>query len=201
MTKPMDNITQQTLVILKPDAVARGIMGEIITRFEKVGLKMVAGKFMQVNRDLADKHYPADRKEFIEGMGNKTKENYADLGLDLSKDFGDKTDAHSIGLVIRNWLSDMITSGPVFAMVWEGPHAVELVRKLCGHTLPLKSAPGTIRGDYSYDSSALANFGKRPIKNLMHASGNQEEATFEIALWFGKEEICSYARAQDSVMK
>lgn len=197
----MDNITEQTLVILKPDAVTRGIMGEIISRFERVGLKMIAGKFMTVTRELADKHYPASRKEFIEGMGNKTRENYQDLGLDLAKDFGSKTDAHSIGMVIREWLVGMITSGPVLAMVWEGPHAVELVRKLCGHTLPLKSAPGTIRGDYSYDSSALANFGKRPIKNLMHASGNLEEAKFEVALWFTKNEISSYKRVQEEAMK
>lgn len=197
----MQSSTQQTLVILKPDAVSRGIMGEIVSRFERVGLKMVAGKFMQVSRELADKHYPASRKEFIEGMGNKTRENYADLGLDLSTDFGDKTDAHSIGMVIREWLVEMITSGPVFVMVWEGPHAVELVRKLCGHTLPLKSTPGTIRGDYSYDSSALANFGKRPIKNLMHASGNVEEAVFEVKLWFSADEITTYTRVQEVAMK
>ncbi|MFO0703358.1 MAG: nucleoside-diphosphate kinase [Patescibacteria group bacterium] len=197
----MNNVTERTLVILKPDAVSRGIMGEIISRFERVGLKMVAGKFMSVSKELADRHYPASRKEFIEGMGNKTKENYADLKLDLSKDFGDKTDAHSIGLVIREWLVSMITSGPVLAMVWEGPHAVELVRKLCGHTLPLKSAPGTIRGDYSFDSSALANFGKRPIKNLMHASGNLDEAKFEVDLWFTKDEISSYKRVEEEAMR
>jgi nucleoside-diphosphate kinase len=197
----MNSVVEQTLVILKPDAVARGIMGEIISRFERVGLKMVAGKFMTVSRDLADKHYPSSRTEFIEGMGNKTRENYQDLGLDLAVDFGDKTDAHSIGMVIREWLVDMITSGPVLAMVWEGPHAVELVRKLCGHTLPLKSAPGTIRGDYSYDSSALANFGKRPIKNLMHSSGNLDEAKFEVSLWFDKSEISSYKRVQEEAMK
>jgi nucleoside-diphosphate kinase len=194
------NTVQRSLVVLKPDSVARGIMGEIITRFERIGLKMVAGKFMTVTKDLANKHYPEDRKEFIEGMGNKTRENYADLGLDLGADFGDKTSAHEIGLVIRNWLVEQITSGPVFAMVWEGPHAIELIRKMCGHTLPLKSAPGTIRGDFSYDSSALANFGKRPIKNLMHASGNSDEALFEVGLWFKKEEICVYQNADESIM-
>jgi nucleoside-diphosphate kinase len=197
----MNNVIDRTLVVLKPDAVSRGIMGEIISRFEKVGLKLVAAKFMQVSKELANKHYPADRREFIEGMGNKTRENYADLGLDLAKDFGTKTDAYSIGLVIREWLVQMITSGPVLAMVWEGPHAVELVRKLCGHTLPFKSAPGTIRGDYSYDSSALANFGKRPIKNLMHASGNIDEAKFEVRLWFAEHEIVSYERSDERIMK
>lgn len=191
---------EKTLIVMKPDAVARGIVGEIITRFEKVGLKIVAAKFLQVDKTLADKHYPASRKEFIEGMGNKTLENYQTLGIDPTKEFG-HADAHKIGLQIREWLVDMIMAGPVFAFVLEGPHAVELVRKIVGHTLPAKAAPGTIRGDYSYDSSALANFGKRPIKNLLHASGNKEEADFEIALWFNPEEVHSCERAEERVMQ
>lgn len=196
----MHTYIQRTLVVLKPDTIARGIMGEIITRFERVGLKMIAGKLMKVSKELADKHYPASRKEFIEGMGNKTRENYAELGLDLSQDFGKATDAHAIGLVIRNWLSEMITSGPVLAMVWEGPHAVELVRKFCGHTLPIKSPPGTIRGDYAFDSSALANYGKRPLINLIHASGTAEEAEYEVKLWFAEDELVAYTRVQESAM-
>ncbi|HLL61086.1 MAG TPA: nucleoside-diphosphate kinase, partial [Candidatus Nitrosocosmicus sp.] len=147
---------ERTLVVLKPDAVSRGLVGKIITRFEQVGLKIVAAKTMIVSREHADKHYPASRSEFIEGMGKKTLENYKDLGIDPTAEFGGE-DPHKIGLVIREWLVGMITEGPVFAMVLEGPHAVELVRKLVGHTLPLLSAPGTIRGDYSFDSSYLAN--------------------------------------------
>ncbi len=197
----MSTVTEQSLVVLKPDAVARGLSGAIITRFERVGLKLVAAKLMRVTPELANKHYPASRTEFIEGMGNKTKENYVELGLDLAKDFGAQADAHSIGLTIREWLVTMITSGPVFAMVWEGPHAVDLIRKMVGHTLPLKSAPGTIRGDYSFDSSALANFGKRPIKNLVHASGNKPEAEFEVPLWFSATEIQSYVRAEEDIME
>ena len=197
----MSTVTEQSLVVLKPDAVARGLSGAIITRFERVGLKLVAAKLMRVSPELANKHYPASRTEFIEGMGNKTKENYVELGLDLAKDFGAQADAHSIGLTIREWLVTMITSGPVFAMVWEGPHAVDLIRKMVGHTLPLKSAPGTIRGDYSFDSSALANFGKRPIKNLVHASGNKPEAEFEVPLWFSATEIQSYVRAEEDIME
>ncbi|MEI6532914.1 MAG: nucleoside-diphosphate kinase [Candidatus Roizmanbacteria bacterium] len=191
---------EQTLIVLKPDAVSRGIMGDIITRFEKIGLKMVAGSFMIVTKELADKHYPASRTEFIVGMANKTIENYKELGLDLDKDFG-TTDPLKIGLKIREWLVDAITSGPVLAMIWEGPHAVELVRKIVGHTLPLKALPGTIRGDYSYDSSALANFGKRPIKNMVHASGNVEEAEFEVKLWSKLLPIHKYTRVEEVVMK
>jgi nucleoside-diphosphate kinase len=191
---------EQTLIVLKPDAVSRGIMGEIITRFEKVGLKMVAAKMTRVTKDMADKHYPVTREAFIKGMGQKTLDNYKSLGVDVVKELGTE-DSFEIGKIIREWLVDMITSGPVLAFVLEGPHAVELVRKICGHTLPLLSAPGTIRGDYSYDSSYLANTGKRPIKNLLHASGNLEEAQYEIPLWFPPEEIYVYERVEEKVMK
>lgn len=193
-------MTEQTLVIFKPDSVARGLVGEITSRFEKVGLKVVAAKMLTVSRELADKHYPSDRMEFINGMGGKTLENYQEMGLDPMKEMG-TADTHEIGLKIREWLVDMITAGPVLVYVLEAPHAVELVRKMVGHTLPLKSAPGTIRGDYSYDSSFLANTNKRPIKNLIHASGNVEEAKFEVSLWFKEEEIFDYQRVEEQVIK
>ena len=182
---------EQTLVILKPDALQRGIAGEIITRFERIGLKIVAVKMVVATEELANKHYPTSRTEFIEGMGNKTLENYEEQGLDPFKELG-TDDAHKIGLQLQKWLVEFITDGPVLAFVLEGPHAVELVRKICGHTLPSKSLPGTIRGDYSFDSSALANKSKRPIRNLVHASGSVEEAEFEVGLWFSESEIHSY---------
>ena len=191
---------ERTLVIFKPDSVARGLVGEIITRFERVGLKIIGMKMMMVSRELADKHYPASREEFINGMGGKTLENYEKLGIDAMKEFGSK-DPHEIGLKIREWLVTMITEAPVITMVLEGPHSVELVRKMVGHTLPLASAPGTIRGDYSYDSSYLANTGGRPIKNLLHASGNVEEAQFEVSLWYDNKELMSYKRVEEEVMK
>ena len=194
------SMKQRTLVVLKPDAVKRGLIGEIIKRFERVGLKLVACKMLQVSRELADKHYPLSRREFIEGMGKKTLENYKDMGVDPIKEMG-TDDPYEIGKVIREWLVEMITSGPVLAMVWEGPHAVELVRKITGHTLPLKAEPGTIRGDFSFDSSYLANTGKRAIKNLLHASGDPEEAEYEINLWFSEDEIHSYERAEEKVME
>jgi nucleoside-diphosphate kinase len=191
---------EKTLVIFKPDSVSRGLVGEIISRFEKVGLKIVGMKMLMVSRDLADKHYPASRTEFINGMGGKTLENYKNLGIDPIAEFGTE-DPHAIGLKIREWLVDMITVSPVITMVLEGPHAVELVRKMVGHTLPLMSAPGTIRGDYSYDSSYLANTTGRPIKNLLHASGNKEEAVFEVDLWYRQEELVNYKRVEEDVMR
>lgn len=191
---------EQTLVILKPDAVARGLIGKITSRFENVGLKIVGAKVMRATKDLAKKHYPIEREAFIRGMGQKTLDNYKALGVDPKKEVG-TDDPLEIGKIIRDWLDELITGGPVFAMVLEGPHAVELVRKLCGHTLPLLAAPGTIRGDLSYDSSYLANTGKRAIKNLIHASGTVEEAKYEIPLWFSPSELHSYERVEEDIMR
>lgn len=182
---------ERTLIVLKPDAVQRGLSGEILARFEKVGLKIVGAKMFIPSKELLNTHYPVDRNEFIEGMGNKTLSDYKEQGLDPNKDFG-HDDPHKIGLQVQKWLVDFMSSAPVFAAVLEGPHAIEVVRKLRGHTLPLKALPGTITGDYSFDSSALGNDGKRPIRNLVHASGNKEEAEFEIGLWFKPEEIYAY---------
>lgn len=182
---------ERTLVVLKPDAVQRGIVGEIITRFERVGLKIVASKLFIPSRELLDRHYPSDRKEFVEGLGSRTLESYKEMGLDPIEQFGNE-DAARIGEQVRTWLTDFMSSGPVFAFALEGPHAIEVVRKIVGSTLPQKAQPGTIRGDYSFDSSYLANSASRPIKNLIHASGNQEEATFELDLWFSDDEIAEY---------
>lgn len=182
---------ERTLVIFKPDAMQRGLIGEIITRFEKVGLKIVAVKLLTAKKELVEQHYPADREELWVGIGNKTLENYRDLEMDPKESLG-TAEALEIGKMVRVWLMDYLMEGPVLAVVLESPHAVELVRKMVGHTLPLVSAPGTIRGDYSFDSSYLANSNKRPIRNLLHASGNKEEAEYEIPLWFAPSEIHSY---------
>lgn len=186
-----DSPIEKTLVVLKPDAVQRGLIGEIISRFEKVGLKIVAAKMLVASDELLNKHYPTDRREFIEGMGEKSLANYRELGIDPIKALG-TDDAYKLGMEIQGWIMQYLKSGPVFALVLEGPHAIELVRKLRGHTLPYMAAPGTITGDYSFDSSSLANASKRPIKNLVHASGNKDEAEFEVNLWFSPDEIHNY---------
>jgi nucleoside-diphosphate kinase len=190
---------EQTLVVLKPDAVKRGLIGEIIGRFEKVGLKVVAAKFVKVDEALAEKHYPVEREAWVRAMGEKTLENYQKFNIDPVKMLG-TADTFVIGKMIQKWLVEYITSDPVLAFVLESPHAVELVRKLCGHTLPLLSPPGTVRGDFCFDSSYLANTGKRAIKNLIHASGSIEEAKYEISLWFSPAEIYAYERVEDKVM-
>ena len=190
---------EQTLVVIKPDGVVRGLVGRIIKRFERVGLKIVAAKMMQVSKEHAEKHYPSDRHELWEGIGKKTLENYEEQGMDPIKEMG-TADPKEIGDQIREWLHEYITEGPVFAFVLEGPHAIEIVRQMAGHTLPFKAAPGTIRGDFSFDSAAIANSKKRPIRNLIHASGNRAEAKHEVELWFDKNEMTSYKRVEEVAM-
>ncbi len=182
---------ERTLVVLKPDAIQRGIVGDVIGRFEKIGLKIIGVKMVLITEEIANKHYPVTRTEFIEGMGKKTLENYKEQGMDPKKEMGTES-PKEIGLMVQKWLVKFITSDPVVAIVLEGPHAVELVRKVCGHTLPAKALPGTIRGDYSFDSSYLANSKKRPIRNLIHASGTVDEAEYEISLWFSETELYTY---------
>lgn len=190
---------ERSLVLIKPDGVKRGLIGEVIGRFERTGLKLVAAKMVWVDKDLVDKHYPDSREEFIKGMGQKTLDNYKELGFDPIEHAG-TDDPHKIGLMINAWNKEFLTDGPVMAMVWEGNHVIPSIRKLVGSTLPSLAIPGTIRGDFSVDSSALANAKKRAIKNLIHASGNEEEAKFEIDLWFTPKEIHSYPRVGEDVM-
>ena len=189
----------RTLVLIKPDGVKRGIVGDIIHRFERGGLKLVGMKMVWVERSHVDKHYPDSRTEFLKGMGEKTLKSYAEYGKDPKKELG-TADPLEIGKMVNNWNKDFLTSGPVVAMVWEGNHAIDNVRRITGATLPVFAAPGTIRGDYSIDSPVLANERRRAVKNLIHASGEPKEAEMEINLWFKPKELHSYPRAEEEVM-
>lgn len=191
---------EKTLVLLKPDAMARAVVGEIISRFEKAGLKILATKMVTPNKDLAHKHYPTHRREFIEGMGHKTLQSYREEGHDPLSNFGTQ-DPHEIGLQLQKWLVDFLVSGPVIALVLEGPDAIKLVRNIAGHTIPAKAEKGTIRGDYSDDSAVRANAEQRSIKNLVHASGDKKEAEFEISLWFKADELFDYKTAHDHLTR
>ncbi|HXY18221.1 MAG TPA: nucleoside-diphosphate kinase [Candidatus Nitrosopolaris sp.] len=179
---------ERTLVLLKPDAVQRRLVGDIISRFEKAGLELVATKMVRPDEELAHKHYPTSRRDFIEGMGNKTLGDYKLSGLNPVDDFG-SDDPYKIGLQVQKWLVDFLTSGPVMALVIEGRGAIAQVRKLAGNTIPVLAEKGTIRGDHSDDSPSKANAEKRAIKNLVHASGDKAEADFEINLWFTPDEL------------
>lgn len=189
---------EQTLILAKPDALQRGIVGEIIKRFETRGLKVVALKMVKPSSEHIKKHYLAT-KEQLEGMGNKSLENLKVLGLDAKKLLG-MDSALEIGKMINNWNFEFLSSSPVVAMVFEGPHAVDMGRKIVGNTLPFKADIGTIRGDLSVDSSTLGNFNKRPIRNIVHASGSISEAKREISHWFSKKEIFEYKRVDEAIM-
>jgi nucleoside-diphosphate kinase len=177
-------MTEETLVVIKPDGVTRGLTGRIIDQFLDTGLKLTKLELRHVTADLIERHYPDD-EGWLSSVGRKTLDDYARLGLDSDQYFG-ASDALVIGRVIKGWLVDYLTQGPVVAMVLSGNEAIGRVRKLCGNTVPTMADPATIRGRFSLDSAAAANAEKRPIQNLVHASGNAEEAAYEIGLWFGE---------------
>ena len=162
------NLIQRTLILFKPDAVQRGIVGEILTRFERVGLKIVGTKMIFPNKEHYHKHY-----EGIGKMVTRRGENAFDMALEF------------------------MTQGPVIAMVFEGVEAVELVRKLVGGTEPKSALPGTIRGDYSHMSFGYADEHNVGIPNLIHASGSIEEAKQEIEHWFSNYEIYDYSSPRE----
>ena len=159
---------ERTLIIMKPDAVQRGITGEILSRFEKVGLKIVGAKMLKPDYDQFFHHY-----ETIGKVVSRRGKEVFDVTL------------------------EMMSDGPVIAYVLEGVEAAALVRKMVGATEPKSSLPGTIRGDYSHLSYAHADANKIGIPNLIHASGDAEEAVLEIAHWFSEAELYDYQTAHE----
>ncbi|MES2216307.1 MAG: nucleoside-diphosphate kinase [Patescibacteria group bacterium] len=177
---------ERTLVIIKPDGIQRTLIGEIIKRYERVGLKLVGLKMLIPTADMIDKHYTLD-PEWMLKTGKKNIQAYIDKGL--TPPFADPLD-HS--KVILEKLKKYMTSGPVIALVWEGAHAVAVVRKISGSTEPMLSAPGTIRGDFVLDSYKISDDDNRAVRNLVHSSGSVKEAEDEIKHWFEKEELFDY---------
>src|SRR3989338_9723755 len=191
---------EKTVVLIKPDGVKRGLAGEVISRFEKMGLKILAMKMVWIDRKLAQKHYPESRTELMAAIGRKTLETYEKYGRDTKEEFGD-LEPIEIGKMVNKWNIDFITSGPVIAILLQGIHAIDNVRMLAGHTLQVFAVSGTIRGDFSIDSPALANVQGRAVHNIIHASGNTEEAKYEEQLWFRKQDIVdNYKRTDEEVM-
>ena len=188
---------ERTLVLIKPDAVMRGLIGVIYQRFEQAGLKIVACKMVFPTRKLLDGHFPKS-EEWIRGMGEKTLETYREYGINPVDILG-TADALAIGQKIKEWNYRYLTLGPVMVIALEGIHAVDTVRKLIGHTLPYKASPGTIRGDFSINAPDLANVVGSACKNLVHASGTTEEAEQEIANWFSSAELLAWQRTDDFV--
>lgn len=189
---------EKTVVLIKPDGVKRGLIGEVIKRFESRGLKVIALKMIVASKEHAHNHYP-NSEEWLRGMGEKTLETYKQYGKDALKEVG-SDDALEIGKMVAEWNVKFLTSGPMVAMVVQGIHAVDMVRKIVGKTIPAVAEMGTIRGDFSVDSPTLANAGKRAIHNIVHASGDQAEAEHELKHWFDDKEINEYTRAEEDIM-
>lgn len=184
---------ERTLVLIKPDGVQRGFVGEIIGRFERVGLKLVAMKMVHAAHEDVDRHY-ALTEEWMKNVYEKAKAKYEASGEGFPY-----PDHIAYGTEIKNGLVAFLKSAPIVALVWEGEKSVSLVRKLVGATEPASSAPGTIRGDLSHDTYALSNAQNRPLRNLIHASGAVDEAEHEIKIWFTDVELYQYEHVNDRV--
>lgn len=185
---------EKTLVLIKPDGIQRTLIGEIIKRLERVGLKLTAIKMIVPNDDFIEKHYTLD-PEWRRITGEKTIKSYLDKGLEPPY-----SDPYKVTEIILNNMKKFMTSGPVIAMVWQGVHAVKLTRKLVGGTEPFTSDVGTIRGDFVLDSYELSDVDGRAIRNLVHASGSVEDAKKEIDLWFKPEEIINYKLISERIL-
>ncbi len=191
---------EKTVVIIKPDGVKRGLTGEIIRRIEQRGLKIIAIKMIGATPEQMDAHYPKDR-DWITNLGRNTQRAYQEYNVPrtLAEDYGTE-DLYEIGKMVRGWLITFMTSGPLVKMVVAGLHAIAMARKIVGPTVPSFAEMGTIRGDYSVDSPALANMERRALHNLVHASGDAAEAAHELRFWFSPEEIYDYKRAEEDTM-
>jgi nucleoside-diphosphate kinase len=185
---------ERTLVIIKPDGVQRSLVGEIIGRFERVGLKMIAMKFAVPEAEMVEKHYTLD-PEWKRKVGEKAIESYTKKGQTPPT-----SDPLAIGDQVVESLKKYMTSGPTLIMAWQGAHAVELIRKLVGGTEPRSSDVGTIRGDFVLDSYSMADADGRAIRNLIHASGSVDEAKQELAHWFTDKELVDYRLVQESIL-
>ncbi|MEK7576627.1 MAG: nucleoside-diphosphate kinase [Patescibacteria group bacterium] len=192
--------SERTLVLIKPDGVKRGLVGEVLGRFEARGLKIIAIQMIWPSRDQMDKHYPKEN-EWIMGLGRNTAKSYEEFKIPstLMDDYGTE-DQLEIGGMVREWLIDFMVSGPIVKIVVEGLHAIRMVRKIIGPTIPAFAEMGSIRGDFSVDSPVLANVQKRAVRNLIHASGNSAEAEYEIKHWFKPDELHSYRRTEEDIM-
>jgi nucleoside-diphosphate kinase len=184
---------EKTFVLIKPDGVQKGLIGEIISRFERRDLKIVALEMFMPTFDMINDHYPKN-EAWIARLGEKTLGTYEKYGIDAMTELG-TSDKLEIGKMVRTWLIEFMTSAPLVRVVVQGVHAVDMVRKIAGPTLPYMADMGSIRGDFSADSPAIANSERRAVHNIVHASETAEEAAHEIEHWFGDtSRIFSYRR-------
>ncbi len=186
--------TERTLVLIKPDGVQRGLIGDIIRRYESVGLKLVGVKMLVPDPAHVEAHYTLD-PEWRRVTGEKTIKSYKEKGQTPPSE-----DPLEITAKILENLKKYLASGPIVAMVWEGAHAVKIIRKITGGTEPLTSDVGTIRGDYVLDSYQMADTDGRAVRNLIHASGSVSEADAEIKHWFTEKELIDYRVVHEEIL-
>jgi len=184
---------ERTFVILKPDAIQRNFIGEIISRFEKTGLKITAMRMIVPKAEQCWAHYNKDEAWF-QSKGERIVKGRQENNLPVEKE------AIEYGRDIIGQLVTFMTSGPVLAMVIEGNQAVGIVTKLVGGTEPLTSDIGTIRGDLTLDSYDLAGIDERAVRNLIHCSDKPEEAEREIKIWFAESEIINYRSISEQML-
>lgn len=184
---------ERTLAIVKPDGVQRGLVGDIMHRFERTGLKIVGMKMVWASEELVGKHY-TDDDAYLTGVGQKALDSAKERGKEMSET------ALEIGKRVRESNMRYIATGPVVAFVLEGNTAVQTVRNIIGGTNPLTADIGTIRGDLTIDDFTQADSESRSVRNLMHASGDVSEAEREIALWFEDGEMFEYQTVMDKVL-
>ena len=190
--KPYKGI-ERTVVFVKPEAIQRHIIGEMISRFERRGLKMVACKLIAPTEEQIGKHYPDD-EAWYKSSGQKTWN-----GMKERMGTEPKETPVELARETRRRLIEYFVDRPLILMIWEGPHAVALGRKTAGATNPLQADIGSIRGDYSMESYELADALVRPVHTLVHASGSPEEAEEEIKVWFNPDEILDYDLTTETV--
>ncbi len=188
---------ERTLIIIKPDAVKRSLIGAVIETFETAGLKLMAAKMVRPDTQVIKNHYPGTTV-WIREMGEKTLASFKQSGSDVKKILG--TDNSSqLGQFVYDRLIKYWQEGPIVVTVWEGPDAVAIARKLRGHTIPLLAETGTLHARYSFDSSTLSSSLDRVVKTFVHASGTNDEAEREIKYWFGTTKFKSYEREVDQL--
>lgn len=185
---------ERTLVIIKPDGIQRSLIGEVIQRYENIGLKLVGVKMLVSTVEHIEQHYTLD-SNWRRVTGEKTIKGYRDKGMTPPSE-----DPLEITAKILEGLKKYMTAGPIIAMVWQGAHAVKIVRKITGGTEPLTSDVGSIRGDYVHDSYQMSDTDSRAIRNIIHASGSVEEADMEILHWFKPEELVDYRLLNEAIL-
>jgi nucleoside-diphosphate kinase len=184
---------EKTLILIKHDAVQRGLVGDIVKRFEQKGLKIAGMKMVQPTEEIVKKHYVVT-DEWAKKVGENTRKSAEKKGIKIKE-----TDKE-IAERIQQWNADYLMEGPIIAIVFEGYHAIEIGRKLIGNTEARRADIGTIRGDFSVDSYDIAEEKQRSVRNLIHGSENQEQAENEVNLWFTKKELHEYTKKEWEVM-